>query len=517
MNRTIRSFGIFVMVLFVAMVAQLANIQLVQAHKLNHDPRNTRQAVADFGRARGAIQTSDGTVIAQSVPSPDQYKFQRVYPEKSLYAFLTGFLSFRYGAEGVERTYGADLSGRNLPITSTNLRHLLDSGQRTANVTLTVSAALQKATTTALGNQVGAVVAIDPRDGSILSLVSQPTYDPNELASHDPKAEQAAFTGLNKDPGRPMLPRVYRESYAPGSTFKVVTASAVFDKRPDLAVKVYPTLTSLPLPQTRNQLHNFAGESCGGQIPDLFRISCDTGFAAIGLDLGADTLAGEAQRFGFRQQPPLDLPGVFASTFPLASSFKNALPLLAFSAIGQSNVSATPLQMALVAAGIADHGTIMVPHVMKEIRDNDGVLVRSWQPKPWLTATTAATADQLKVLMVSVVTGGTGTAVAIPGVSVAAKTGTAEVDAAHTNAWMIAFAPADNPTVAVAVVLPGLTGVGNESSGGVRAAPIVKAVLQAALALQAAPPPAPSNPSAGPSPAPGTPAAGSPGTLPAHR
>ncbi|GAC1532348.1 MAG: D,D-transpeptidase PbpA [Acidimicrobiales bacterium] len=484
MNRTIRSFGVFVMALFVAMVAQLANIQLFQAHKLQHDPRNTREAVADFGHPRGALQTADGVVIAQSVPSADQYKFQRVYPEKALYAFLTGFLSFRYGAEGAERTYGADLSGRNLPLTSTNLHDLLDSTQKTANVTLTVSSALQKATTAALGNQVGAVVALDPRDGSVLSLVSQPTYDPNELASHDPKAEQASFKGLTADKGRPMLPRAYRESYAPGSTFKVVTASAVYDKRPDLAVKTYPTLTNLPLPQTRNQLHNFGGESCGGQLPDLLRISCDTGFAAVGLDLGADALSAEAQQFGFRQAPPLDLPGVFGSAFPLPAAFKNALPLLAFSAIGQSNVSATPLEMALVAAGIANHGTIMVPHVMKEIRDSDGQLVRSWQPKPWLTATSAPTAEQLKSLMVSVVTGGTGTGVALPGLSVAAKTGTAEVDASHTNAWMIAFAPADNPTVAVAAVLPGLTGVGNESSGGVRAAPIVRAVLAAALGVK---------------------------------
>lgn len=501
MNRTIRTFGVFVMVLFVAMTLQLANVQLVEAHKLNNDPRNTRQAVADFSRARGAIQTADGTVIAQSVPSPDQYKFQRVYPQKALYSFVTGFLSFRYGTEGLERTYGADLAGRNLPLSSTNLHHLLDSGPRTANVTITMTDAMQKAATAALGNQVGAVVAIDPRDGSILSLVSQPTYDPNELASHNPAAELAAFKGLNADPGRPMLPRVYRESYAPGSTFKVVTASAVYDKRPDLATKTYPTLTSLPLPQTKNQLHNFGGESCGGQLPDLLRISCDTGFAAVGLDLGADTLAGEAQQFGFRQVPPLDLPGVFASGFPLAATFKSALPLLAFSAIGQSNVSATPLQMALVAAGIANHGTIMVPHLMKEVRDSDGNLVRAWQPKPWLTATTAPTADQIKTLMVSVVTGGTGTGVAIPGVSVAAKTGTAEVDSSHTNAWMIAFAPADNPTVAVAAVLPGLTGVGNESSGGVRAAPIVRAVLQAVLAAQAHPP---------------APAPGSPGTTPAH-
>jgi len=488
-NRSIRSLGLVMMALFVAMVVQLANLQVVQAHKLNNDPRNTRQAVADFSRPRGAIQTADGVVLAQSVPSGDQFKYQRVYPQKSLYAFLTGYLSFRYGTEGVERTYGDDLAGRNLPVRASDLSHLLDNSPRTANVTLTVGAALQQVATTALGPRVGAVVALDPRDGSVLALASQPSYDPNELASHDPKVEEAAFKGLNADPGRPMLPRVYRESYAPGSTFKVVTTSAVFDRKPELATKVYPVLTSLPLPNTNKELHNFGGEACGGVLPQLFRVSCDTGFGQIGLDLGPDPLAGEAGQFGFREPPPLDLPGVFPSVFPKATVFEHAEALLAYSAIGQFDVSATPLQMDLVAAGIANHGTIMAPHVMKEIRDSDGNLVRSYAATPWQPAgsptTSPATADQVKAYMVSVVTGGTGTAVALPGVQVAAKTGTAEVDASHTNAWMIAFAPADNPTIAVAAVLPGLTGVGNEVTGGVKAAPIVRAVIAAYLGIKA--------------------------------
>jgi peptidoglycan glycosyltransferase len=178
----------------------------------------------------------------------------------------------------------------------------------------------------------------------------------------------------------------------------------------------------------------------------------------------------------------MDLPGVFRSTFPPASFFAQRTPLVAFSAIGQDDVSATPLQMALVASAIANNGVIMTPHVMGSIRDNQGNLVQSYLPKPWLTATTAATAGQVNTLMQSVVTSGTGTAVAIPGVAVAAKTGTAEVTSTRTNAWMIAFAPANNPTIAVAAVLPSLTGVGNETTGGVVAAPVVKAVIQAWLA-----------------------------------
>jgi penicillin-binding protein A len=481
-NRSIRSVAVVIMILFAAMVVQLTNLQVVQAHKLNHDPRNTRQAVADFSRPRGAIQTSDGLVVAQSVPSSDQFKFQRQYPHGLEYGFLTGYLSFRYGSEGVEHTYGDQLAGRNLPLQASVLRNLLTQTNRTANVTLTVSAKLQDAATAALGQRLGAVVALDPRDGSVLALVSQPSYDPNALASHVPAAEQAAFTSLNADPGRPLLPRAFRDSYAPGSTFKVITASAVYDHQPDLAQKTYPTLTALPLPLTTNKLHNFGGESCGGQLPHLLTVSCDTGFGQVGLDLGAGALSAEASAFGFDHVPPLDLPGVFKSTFPPASFFDQRTPLLAFSAIGQDDVSATPLQMALVASGIAHNGMIMVPHVMRQIRDSDGNLVTTYQPKPWLTATSPATAAQITTLMESVVTGGTGTAVAIPGVKVAAKTGTAEVTATKTNAWMIAFAPADNPTIAVAAVLPSLPGVGNETTGGVVAAPIVKAVIQAWLA-----------------------------------
>jgi peptidoglycan glycosyltransferase len=483
-NQSIRTFGIFMMALFVLLILQLANLQLVQANKFNHDPRNTRQAVADFSRPRGAIQTSDGVVVAQSVPSNDIYKYQRTYPHGPEYAFITGFLSFRYGATGVEESYADDLAGRNLPLHASDITHLLDNSGRTANVTLTVNGHLEDAATAALGSRVGAVVALDPRDGSILALASQPSYDPNELASHVPDTEGRAYNGLVNDPGQPMLPRVYRESYAPGSTFKTVTSAAVLDHRPDLATKVYPVETSLKLPLTTNVLHNFGGESCGGALPELFTISCDTGFGAIGLDLGADTLASEANAFGFNQVPPLDLPGVFKSTFPPASFFTQQTPLLAFSAIGQDNVSATPLQMALIAAGIANGGVIMTPHVMQQVRDSNGNVVTTYTPKPWLTAVTPTTADTIRTFMVSVVQRGTGTAVALPGVQVAAKTGTAEVTNSLTNAWMIAFAPADNPTIAVAAVLPDLTGVGNEVTGGVKAAPIVRAVIAAYLGIQ---------------------------------
>jgi peptidoglycan glycosyltransferase len=488
-NRSLRFVGVFLMLLFVAMVAQLTNLQVVQASKLSHDPRNNRNNTRAFDRNRGVIQTSDGVIIAQSVPVGGNYKYQRTYPTGSLFGFITGYQSLIYGTDGVERTYGNLLDGSGLPIRLNNLGRILDKTQPTGDVTLTLSNALQKVATAALGTHQGSVVALDPTTGAVLAMVSQPSYDPNFLANHDADIQKRSWDSLNANT-KPLLARAFRDSYPPGSTFKVVTSAAVLDKMPELATKVYPTLTALPLPQTNNQLHNFGGESCGGALPDILRVSCDTAFGQVGLDLGKVNLAAEAAGFGFGAKPPLDLPS------PAASQFTPDLPGLsppglAFSAIGQQSVSATPLQMALIAAAVANHGVIMRPHVLNQVRDNDGHVVQTYSPAPWMQATSVQTADTLNQYMIGVVSGplGTGSAVALPGTQVAAKTGTAETGTdkagrALTNAWMIAFAPAEAPRIAVAVVVPGLTGVGNESTGGAVAAPIVRTVLAAYLGLK---------------------------------
>ena len=483
MNGPIRKVGLLLIVAFTALLAQLINLQVVQASKLNHDPRNTRQAVSDFARPRGAIQSADGVVLAQSVPSKDVYRYQRQYPTGSLFAFVTGYQSLLYGTDGVEYSYGPELAGRDLPLRL----NLLDTTPRTANVTVTLTAALQQVATQALGQRVGAVIALDPATGAVLALVSQPTYDPNPLASHSTTVERRSWDSLNADIGQPLLARAFRERYAPGSTFKIITTSSTLDHEPALAAKNYPVTSSLALPNTTHQLHNFGGESCGGLLPEIFRVSCDTAFGQMGLDLGGHNLTTEALSFGFDARPPLDLPPVAASFFPAEASFLRDQPSLAYSAIGQQDVAATPLQMALAAAAIANHGVIMRPHVMASITDSDGRLVRTYKPAPWINATSAQTAAAVTQLMVGVVNSGTGTGVALPassGVQVAAKTGTAEVDPQHTNAWMVAFAPADNPRIVVAVVLPGLAGIGNEVTGGVVAAPVVRAVIAAYLGIK---------------------------------
>ncbi|MHB1535650.1 MAG: penicillin-binding transpeptidase domain-containing protein, partial [Acidimicrobiales bacterium] len=238
----------------------------------------------------------------------------------------------------------------------------------------------------------------------------------------------------------------------------------------------------LPLPQTTNLLHNYAGEVCGGRLLALFTVSCDTGFGQIGLDLGGASLTAEAHSFGFDQTPPIDLPYPAQSSFPAASSFAQKLPTLAFSALGQQNVQATPLEMAMVAGAIADSGTIMTPHVLDHVTNSQDKVVRTYAPKPWLQATSASTAAKLTKLMLSVVnsSNGTGGAARIPGVAVAAKTGTAQTGTGKIDAWFAAFAPASNPSIAVAVVVPDQPS-GTQNQGGTLAAPIAKAMIQAYL------------------------------------
>jgi peptidoglycan glycosyltransferase len=245
--------------------------------------------------------------------------------------------------------------------------------------------------------------------------------------------------------------------------------------------KSYPVLTRFQLPHSTATLPNFGGESCGGQLPQLLKVSCNTGFAMVGLDVGPDALAGEAGDYGFNSRPPLDVyPGAASSHFPAATSFIRDDPTLAQAAIGQHDVSATPLEMALVAAGIANKGVIMKPHVMGEIRDSEGDVVTRYNPSPWITPITPDVAAAVTQMMIGVVNGGTATRIAIPGTQVAAKTGTAQTVGKNAHAWIVGFAPADAPKIAVAVIVESQPGV-SEATGGRVAAPIARAVIQAAL------------------------------------
>jgi peptidoglycan glycosyltransferase len=481
-NRQIRIAGIGIIVLFLLLFAQLNYLQVVRASSLDHNHLNTRLALAKFTTKRGDIVSSDAVVLAHSQPTSDSLKWLRTYPTGDLFGQVTGYFSFTYGLEGAERTFDADLTGANSPFKLPHsLKDLTIKQDPSQTVTLTLSNKLQQLARSQLGTRKGAVVALDPTTGAILALWSNPSYDPNPLAAHDQNQVRTYWQAENANPAQPLLAASFRQRFFPGSTFKTITASAVYDKRPDLATKPYPSLSALPLPQTGGQvLRNFGGEVCGGLLPDLFRVSCNSGFAQIGLDLGGQALADEANSYGFDKTPPLDLPEPAQSYFPPGTSFGHDLPGLAKSAIGQQNVQAVPLGMALVAAGIANGGVIMTPHVLASVANSQGQVVRTYQPSPWLTATSAQTASQMTQLMVSVVQSGTGTAAQIPGVQVAGKTGTAQTGTNTIHAWFVSFAPAISPKVVVAVLVENQP-EGGEATGGVIAAPIAKAMLQAAL------------------------------------
>jgi peptidoglycan glycosyltransferase len=484
MNQRVRWAGAGACLLIVLLFGQLNYLQVFHANALDNNSLNTRDILAQFEQPRGAIISADGVTLAQSVPSDDQYKYQREYPEGALFGQLTGYYSFTYGTDGLESEYNSILTQAGTHVTlPTNLQEVkkfFTTQPAPDNLHITVLSGLQQLAETQLAGRYGAVVAIAPKTGAVLAMYSNPSYDPTHLASHNPAVEERAWKSLNTDPGEPLLSAAYRQRFFPGSTFKMITSAAVFDHKPALANKVIPVSTGLVLPDTANQvLHNFAGESCGGKILQLFTVSCDTGFAQLGLDLGGTNLANEAKAFGWDQTPPLDLPGVAQSYFPPASTFVRNGGALAKSAIGQESVQAMPLTLALDAAGIANKGVIMTPHLMADVSSSQGQVVSSYTPRPWLTATSPATAAKLTTLMLSVVNSpdGTGVEARVPGVQVAGKTGTAQTGGPDIETWFVAFAPVPDPKIALAVLVENQPPA-DEYQGGTIAAPIAKAMIQ---------------------------------------
>ena len=485
MSIGIRRVGAAMMILFLGLVAQLTYLQVIHSSKLENDPRNARKFLRDISRPRGQIVSSDGNVLARSVRTKDEYKYQRVYPPGTakLFAHVVGFQSIQFGSVGVESEYSSELAGRNLGSPGKQLSQVLSNQPATGTVVLTLSAKAQLAAAGGLADRRGSVVVLDVKTGGVVAMYSNPTFDPTPLASHDSKKAQAARQFLLALPDNPMLARAWRELYPPGSTFKTVTASTALSDNLDVN-KRFPFLTQLPLPLTTSVLKNFGGERCGGSLEDGFVQSCNTTFGQVGLDLG-EQLATGIQRFGVNTDaPPSDLnPGVVRSLGPAPGSFKANAPLFAQAAIGQGQVAVTPLEMALVAESVATGGVILEPHVAAKIEDSDGNTVRTIGTKVWRRAMSPTTAATMKEFMLQVVQRGTGTAAQIPGVQVAGKTGTAETaPGQNPHTWFIAFAPADHPRYAIAVIVEhGGTEGAVESTGGKVAAPIAASVLRILL------------------------------------
>jgi peptidoglycan glycosyltransferase len=361
---------------------------------------------------------------------------------------------------------------------------ILGRPKRGATVVTTLDPKLQQAAAQALGNLPGGVVAMNPHTGEVLAMVANPSYDPSPLASHSADKVRAAWKRLNAEPGKPLLSRTAQELFPPGSTFKLVTAAAALENgmTPNTQFDNPP---ELDLPQTNNTLQNFGNEHCLGGAPKLtlaqaLTVSCNVVFGEVGLRLGAERLVEQAMKFGFDQQVDFDVPFAEGS-IPPASAFAQDLPGVAYSAIGQQSVGANPMQMALVASAIANGGIEMRPRLVSEIRDQSGRVVKSFGPSEFGRPISPQTASELTQMMVQVVDQGTGTAAQIPGVQVAGKTGTAQHPNGNPHAWFVCFAPAQNPQIVVAVIVLDGGSVGSEATGGHVAAPIARAVLQAAL------------------------------------
>jgi len=490
-NRRARWAAMGACVLLFATFVQLSYVQVFHASALDNSPLNSRSVLQRYELPRGAIISADGVTLAQSLPSNDQYKYQRVYPQGALFGQVTGYDSLIYGTDGLERQYNSLLtstSGQSFPKSLGQLEKFFTATPQPDNLHLTVLARLQALARQELAGRFGAVVAVSPSTGAVLAMYSNPSYNPAPLASHNVAVEQAAWKALNANPGLPLLAASYRQRFFPGSVFKIITAAAVYDHRPALANRDFPVSSGFVLPGTAGQiLHNFADEACGGEILQLFTVSCDTGFAQLGLLVGARTLAEQAKAFGWDQPVPLDMPGVAESYFPPPSSFYRNGAALAKSAIGQESVQAVPLLMALDAAGVANKGVIMTPHLMSYVTGAAGQVVERYKARPWLRATTPATAARLTRLMESVVNSpnGTGVAAQVPGVEVAGKTGTAQTGGPDIETWFVAFAPAQDPKIAVAVLVENQPPA-NEYQGGTIAAPIAKALIESYLGVAGA-------------------------------
>jgi len=486
-NKPIRTISIFCLLLFVALMINATWLQYWKSEAYDKNDDNRRVIEAAYARDRGAILVGEDPV-AESVPSDDKYDFLRTYDEPLKYAHVTGYFSF-FDQRGIEKSQNAVLSGDDDLLFVNKLVDLLSNKSgKGGNVVLTLDREAQDAAFEGLSNLPGdvqaSVVAIEPSTGKILAMATLPSYDPNKLASHDFDAVKQSYNALNQDENEPLLNRAIQTTLPPGSTFKLVTAAAAIENGLYTADDDVPGGTSYQLPQTSGSsgLIDNEGRSCGTDtIPfaQAMAQSCNTTFAQLGVELGGDKLQEQAEAFGFNDHYLDDIGPQAISNFPESPTDPEA----GQSAIGQFEVRASPLQMAMVAAGIANQGVVMKPYTVDSIQSPELETLQKTEPEEYHQAVSAETADQLTQLMVETVENGTAAPGAIPGVTVAGKTGTAQSGNPDVPpyAWFVSFAPAQDPEVAVAVMIQKAGIERGEIAGGTYGGPIAKAVMEAVI------------------------------------
>lgn len=512
MNGAIRRTALFLGLAFLTLFVNLNIIQAQKASDLADDPRNRRQIIREFGTRRGDILAADNTVLARSVDSGDErYRYVREYPEGDLYGHITGYYSFFYGSNSLERSYNDVLLGREPLRADTFIDELLGREPAGNTIRLTIEPKLQRLAMKAFDGQRGGAAVMDSSTGAILALFGNPGFDPNPLAgTPDEQARiQKAWERITSNPNQPLISNAFGQRYPPGSTFKVVVATAglLSGMTPSTT---FPDPSTLDLPDTDKNLANYQNGPCrGGSISMStgLSVSCNTTFAQVAMRVGGGRLSKIASRFGLEGAPDIGIPVAPSCIVAIPGGGCGAAgqldrPSTAYSGIGQKDVRMTPLAMAMVASGIGNGGFRVEPHLVERIFDPTGeVLARAKSKRSRIMP--KATAKDMYDMMVGVVRFGTGAAAGFSNASsgtIGGKTGTAETGTGEPpHVWFIAF----GPDVSVAVMVENGGYEGRDASGGRTAGPIARQLLEKALELQRAkeknPRPRPDLPDAKPS------------------
>jgi peptidoglycan glycosyltransferase len=481
-NQAIRNSWVAAIAMFALIFGALSYVQVVGADDLQANAWNKRAILQNYCNDRGAIIVG-GSPVAESVEGSETCKFQRTYPQPELYAGITGYFSQSYGANGLEQAMREELAGSSDQLFLDRIGQLFLGNQpKGASVELTIDPKIQQLAYSLIPDgQRGSIVVTNPKTGAILAMVSKPSYNPNLIATQDPAAEAANFGEINKIPGINLNQNVSGptgELLAPGSVFKLVDTAAALSSGKYNADSVLENPAEMSFPGIQYKLPNYAGGNCYTRDKASFAFalqqSCNTPFASIALDLGEKAIADQARKFGFGQEfgdrLKLDsAPSVFPSDLDAAG--------LAQSAIGQRDVRATPLQIALMTAAIANGGVQMSPSLIKTIRSPDLRVLDEPQPTALRTSTSPEIAKQITEWMTSVVSQGIAGGAAVPGVQVAGKTGTAELGNGLNNSWFTGFAPANNPQVGVTIVMEGV----DITTGAKLTSPNAKKIFEAVL------------------------------------
>ena len=486
MNRQIRQLAFVLIVLYVVLFAALNYWQVNRTEELASEPGNTRALIRQFDTPRGPIVTADGVVVARSVqlPGDADVKFQRQYPTGDLFANVTGYHSFGLGSTQLERSRSDVLTGDTFTQQVRALDDLFSrENDNSGEIRLTMREDMQRVAKFLLGDREGSIVLLEVETGAVISMWSYPSFDPNRVSDPDYDAAFDYLTSLQEDDRDPLLANAYQQRYMPGSTFKVLTTGAALDAGVITLDSFWPPEREYVPPQTTDPIENYGGSVCGGDLTEVFRRSCNTPFARTAIDLGPDRFQEGIARWGVGKEIPIDLPGAAASTIGDFTDIDDNLPLLAIRGFGQNDDQMVPIHMAMVAAAVANDGEMMAPYVVDAELDHGGRVIDRTRPEVWQRPISRRTAGILQDLMVEVAVDGTASCcIALDnGISVAAKTGTAQLNGPgepeRSHAWIVAFAPVEQPKYAVAVMLKGTNAEISAGTGGQLAGPLAKAML----------------------------------------